>query len=94
MAIGALKTVADRGLRVPEDVSVVGFDDQPEAAFFLIPLTTVRQDFAAITRRAIEELVAMIAGGEASAPVTYLPAELVVRASSGRARRRNAVPLT
>lgn len=92
MAMGVMRALYERGRRIPEDVSVVGFDDQPESAFSLVPLTTVRQDFAAITARAIEELLAMIAGDEASAVVTYLPTELVVRASSGRAPHSEALP--
>jgi DNA-binding LacI/PurR family transcriptional regulator len=91
MAMGVMRALYERGRRIPEDVSVVGFDDQPESAFYLVPLTTVRQDFAAISARAIEELLAMIAGDEASAPVIYLPTRLVVRASSGRAPRSAAV---
>ena len=45
MALGLLRALDERGRRVPEDVSVVGFDDLPEAAYFIPPLTTVRQDF-------------------------------------------------
>jgi Transcriptional regulators len=45
MALGLLRALGEQGRRVPEDVSVVGFDDIPEAAFFRPPLTTVRQDF-------------------------------------------------
>jgi LacI family transcriptional regulator len=45
MALGAIAALNDYGLKVPEDVSVVGFDDLPEAAFFRPPLTTIRQDF-------------------------------------------------
>ncbi|WP_445256154.1 LacI family DNA-binding transcriptional regulator [Nocardioides aurantiacus] len=56
MAIGLLRALHEAGVRVPEDVSVVGFDDLPEAAYLIPPLTTVRQDFPAIGRRAIEVL--------------------------------------
>jgi DNA-binding LacI/PurR family transcriptional regulator len=91
MAMGVMRALYERGRRIPEDVSVAGFDDQPESAFSLIPLTTVRQDFAVISARAIEELLAMIAGDEASAPAIYLPTTLVVRASSARAPRNEAV---
>ena len=48
MSIGLLSALRERGLRVPEDVSVVGFDDVPEAGYLFPPLTTVRQDFAAL----------------------------------------------
>ena len=46
LALGILRALGERGRRVPEDVSVVGFDDVPESAYFRPPLTTVRQDFA------------------------------------------------
>ena len=52
------------GRRVPGDVSVVGFDDVPEAAFFLPPLTTVRQDFGELGRRALHLLLDRISGAE------------------------------
>lgn len=56
MAIGVLHALHEAGVRVPEDLSVVGFDDLPESAYLIPPLTTVNQDFAAIGRRAIEVL--------------------------------------
>jgi DNA-binding LacI/PurR family transcriptional regulator len=59
-ALGLLRALAEHGRRVPEDVAVVGFDDLPESAYFLPPLTTVRQDFAEVGRRAVEVLL----GGE------------------------------
>lgn len=86
MAMGVMRALHEQGRRIPEDVSVVGFDDAPESGFLPIPLTTVRQDFAAMTSRAMRELLAMIEGEEASASVTCLPAELIVRASSGPCR--------
>ena len=48
MSIGLLSALRERGIRVPEDVSVVGFDDVPEAGYLYPALTTVRQDFAAL----------------------------------------------
>ena len=50
MALGLLAALHETGLEVPEDVSIVGFDDLPEAAYFTPPLTTVRQDFAELGR--------------------------------------------
>lgn len=83
MALGALRALADAGRRVPDDVAVVGFDDIVDAAEFRPPLTTVRQDFDALGRRAVTALVASIEGG---APVAEtVAATLVVRASSARA---------
>jgi len=85
MALGLLRAVAESGRAVPADVSVVGFDDIPEAANFLPPLTTVRQDFAALAQRAVTALIAAVEGdGTAThraAPVV-VPTRLVERAST------------
>lgn len=63
MAIGLIAALADAGRRVPEEVSVVGFDDVPEAAFVRPALTTVHQDFALVGRRAVEALLAQLGVG-------------------------------
>ncbi|WP_406180722.1 LacI family DNA-binding transcriptional regulator [Streptomyces canus] len=86
MAIGALRAFVEAGLSVPGDVSVVGFDDIPAAAYLFPPLTTVRQDFTAVADRAVEVLIAMIEGGPAPAERTDVPVQLTVRASSGPVR--------
>ncbi|GAA1700827.1 LacI family DNA-binding transcriptional regulator [Microbacterium sediminicola] len=57
MALGALRALADAGLRVPEDVSVVGFDDVADAANYRPPLTTVRQDFHTLGEAAVAALL-------------------------------------
>ena len=57
MALGMLTALRERGLRVPQDVSLVGFDDIPEGAYFAPPLTTVAQDFAELGRQAIRLLL-------------------------------------
>ena len=80
MALGALRALADRGRRVPEDVAVVGFDDVADAADYRPPLTTLRQDFDGLGRAAIASLVARIEG-DPVAPVLLSP-ELVIRASA------------
>jgi DNA-binding LacI/PurR family transcriptional regulator len=64
MALGVLHAARRLGLRVPDDLAVVGFDDIPEAAFFAPPLTTIRQDFAELGRRCVARLVALIEGRE------------------------------
>jgi DNA-binding LacI/PurR family transcriptional regulator len=71
---------------VPEDVLVAGFDDVPEAAFYTPPLTTVRQDFAAVGRRSIDLLLDQVANGGAEPRQAVLAPELVVRQSSMRHR--------
>jgi DNA-binding LacI/PurR family transcriptional regulator len=81
MALGVLAAFHEEGLSVPEDVSVVGFDDLPEAPYFTPPLTTVRQDFAELGRRGVELVLARLAGQDArEEPVVP---ELVVRRSTG-----------
>jgi len=80
MAIGVIRALVDAGLSVPADMSVIGFDDIPESAFILPPLTTVKQDFPAVGELAVELLVAAISGQELP-DTTPLPAELIVRAS-------------
>ena len=62
MAIGLMHGFRDAGLRVPVDVSVVGFDDIPVAAHVAPPLTTVHQDFAELGRRAVQILLAQLRG--------------------------------
>jgi DNA-binding LacI/PurR family transcriptional regulator len=83
MALGLLRALWGAGRSVPGDVSVVGFDDIPEAGFLIPPLTTVRQDFTAVGARAIEILQATIAGPDADQPERLIQPELVVRSSTG-----------
>lgn len=60
MALGAMLALKERGLSVPDDISVAGIDDVPDAAFFDPPLTTLRMDFAAQGRAALLDLVGRI----------------------------------
>jgi DNA-binding LacI/PurR family transcriptional regulator len=60
LALGLLRALSERGRRVPQDVSVVGFDDVPEAAFFIPPLTTVRPDFDAVAQAGLDLLLAQM----------------------------------
>ncbi|KJK35749.1 LacI family transcriptional regulator [Streptomyces variegatus] len=84
MALGLLHALHEAGRSVPGDVSVVGYDDVPEAAHFLPPLTTVRTDFAEIGTRSLRLLLDRIDGpGERPLVDTLVPVDLVVRASSG-----------
>ena len=87
MALGLLRRLHEAGLEVPRDLSVVGFDDIPEAAYFMPPLTTVRQDFDELGRRCLQMLVASIEG-EAAPPRVVLHPELLVRDSTGAVPRR------
>jgi DNA-binding LacI/PurR family transcriptional regulator len=81
MALGLIHGLSERGLRVPEDISVVGFDDLPDARHFLPPLTTVRQDFAALGALALQIIIAAIEGEEVTEHDIIEP-RLIVRGSS------------
>ncbi|HWU46937.1 MAG TPA: substrate-binding domain-containing protein [Humibacter sp.] len=81
MALGLMRAMDERGLQVPRDVSVVGFDDIPEAAYLGPPLTTVRQDFARLGELTVQRLVTAIEG-EPLSEVSRIPVELIVRAST------------
>jgi DNA-binding LacI/PurR family transcriptional regulator len=95
MALGLMHAIRDAGLNVPGDISIVGFDDIPEARHFWPPLTTVKQDFAEIGRRAVAQL---LRGGAAEREATendpaaaahethLIVPELIVRESSARPR--------
>ncbi|MFC4223331.1 substrate-binding domain-containing protein [Lysinibacter cavernae] len=80
MALGLLHAFHSRGLSTPADVSIVGFDDIPEARHFWPPLTSVRQDFRELGRRAIDALLGSIAGDELR--LEPLAPQLVVREST------------
>ncbi|QJU52587.1 LacI family DNA-binding transcriptional regulator [Herbiconiux sp. KACC 21604] len=86
MALGLIRAYTEAGLRVPDDLSVVGFDDIPEAAFFSPPLTTVRQDFTVLGRAAMEAVLGVLGEREGGAPEALAAAglgvSLVVRSSS------------
>ncbi|MFO7321692.1 MAG: LacI family DNA-binding transcriptional regulator [Chloroflexota bacterium] len=64
MALGAMRALRESGLRIPEDVSVVGFDNLPDSPYFEPPLTTVHQDFDALGRQSIDFLAALIQNPE------------------------------
>lgn len=81
MALGVVKALSEYGVRVPEDVSVVGFDDVPEARYYRPALTTVRLDFEEVGRLAVDRILHLMRGGHADALPRVLP-ELVVRQST------------
>jgi|SRR6478752_3478890 len=83
MALGLLRRLHEVGRKVPAELSVVGFDDIPEAAYFTPPLTTIRQDFAELGRRCLHTLLDRIAGNTTPVRVVVAP-ELVVRGSTAR----------
>jgi DNA-binding LacI/PurR family transcriptional regulator len=81
IAVGAMRALAAAGRSVPHDVAVVGFDDIPAASLSNPPLTTVMQDIRGAGERLLETLLAQIEGR--APPPPTLPAQLIVRASSG-----------
>ncbi|MBV9446922.1 MAG: LacI family DNA-binding transcriptional regulator [Streptosporangiaceae bacterium] len=88
MALGVLRGLTERGLRVPEDVSVVGFDDVPDASYYVPPLTTVRQDFGEVGRQALSVLLERMTGAPATGPRVRVGTELIVRQSAAPPQRR------
>jgi DNA-binding LacI/PurR family transcriptional regulator len=84
MALGLLHAIRDSGLSIPRDVSVVGFDDVPDAQHFWPPLTTVRQNYGEIGRRAVAVLLGLVRGEAIPEGAKIMP-ELIVRGSTGPA---------
>jgi DNA-binding LacI/PurR family transcriptional regulator len=82
MALGLLRSVHEAGRQVPREISVVGFDDVPEAAYFLPPLTTIRQDFAEMGRRSLHLLLGEIESGTRSSRRETITPEIVLRQST------------
>jgi LacI family transcriptional regulator len=81
MALGAMRALRDRGLRVPEDVSITGFDDIPESAYLEPPLTTIHQDFDSMGKEAVEYLVALISHPNTLPHQRILSPRLIERSS-------------
>ncbi len=87
LALGALAAAREKGLQVPEDVSIAGFDDVDFAAFCNPPLTTVRVPAAQMGEMAVDMLMAMIEGNSMEATQITLDTELVIRESCRRLDR-------
>ncbi len=85
-AIGAIEAIRETGLSVPEDISVLGFDDIELAEYIQPALTTIRQDMTTIGRRAVELLDELIVDEKLAPPEVIVPTELVVRQSCGPAK--------
>lgn len=86
MAAGALLALHSRGIVVPDDVSVAGFDNVPLSEYLWPPLTTVDQNFSQIGQALVSTLIGQIRNGTAGASArTVIPTELVIRASTGPA---------
>jgi DNA-binding LacI/PurR family transcriptional regulator len=103
LAMGALCALEEAGLKVPHDISVIGWDDIPLAAYATPPLTTVRQPTAQLARRAVTHLLDLIDGSRAAAyeetaraEVVHckLPPELAVRRTTGPRPPQTAIAAT
>jgi DNA-binding LacI/PurR family transcriptional regulator len=81
MALGLLRACYETGRRIPDDVSVVGFDDIPESPFTIPPLTTIQQDFAEVGRRSMQLLVDLTTGSRPHQQIRLTP-QLIVRDSA------------
>lgn len=84
LALGIMRALTERGLSVPEDLSVVGFDDIPEAAYLSPPLTTVRPNFAAVARASLEALQDQIEATSRTVDVHTVAPDLILRESVAR----------
>ena len=82
MSLGLLHACHDAGVRVPDDLSVIGFDDIPEAAYFTPPLTTMRQDFDGLGRDIMATVLDVLRDEPSAPDRTARVPELVVRAST------------
>jgi len=82
MAIGAIKAIEDAGLRVPDDVAVVGFDDSDYATLSVPSLTSVHQDRIGLGTASVEAILRMLAATDSSPPTTVFPTELITREST------------
>ena len=86
MAIGAMRALYEAGLRVPQDVSVVGLDDIEVAAYQVPPLTTIEQPFARMATLGVQMLLALLRGDELAEPRIVLEPALIVRQSTAPPR--------
>jgi DNA-binding LacI/PurR family transcriptional regulator len=86
-AIGALHAIDAAGLRVPDDLSLVGFDDIPLVSYTTPPLTSVRMSAGDVGATAFEALFRLIGGERLEGDVYQVPTKLIVRASTARPRR-------
>jgi DNA-binding LacI/PurR family transcriptional regulator len=93
MALGAVRAVRERGLGVPDDVSVVGFDDTELMRFTDPPLTTVHQPVTRIVEHAVSVLFAQIEGQPYDRAERLLPGELIVRGTTAVAPALRAAPI-
>jgi LacI family transcriptional regulator len=88
MAMGAMDAIRHRGMRIPDDISVVGFDNIPQAAVVYPPLTTVQQPLEQMGRVATQVLLDMLSNPEKKITRLELPTELIIRSSASQYKNR------
>ena len=88
MALGAMRALREHCLRIPEDVSIVGFDDVPEAAYFEPPLTTIQQNFALLGENSITYLVECIEKPDTPAECRFISPHFIQRLSTAAPRNK------
>jgi DNA-binding LacI/PurR family transcriptional regulator len=88
MALGASRALEEQSIQIPQDVSLIGFDDVPEAGFFRPPLSTVKQDFAALGQLSIQYLMAEINPSTAILPSRFIQPFVIHRQSSAAPRTK------
>jgi LacI family transcriptional regulator len=82
VAIGAIQAITDAGLRIPQDISVAGFDDIPLAGYFTPPLTTMRLPSSELGFAAGKQLLRILQGEKLETTPIILKSDLIVRSSS------------
>jgi DNA-binding LacI/PurR family transcriptional regulator len=87
LALGVIKALNENGIRIPSDVSIIGFDDIPEAAFLSPALTTIRQDFDNLGRNAINRMLLQLKNPSKPDAFTIDP-ELIARESTQQLKIR------
>jgi DNA-binding LacI/PurR family transcriptional regulator len=87
MGLGAMRALHELGRDIPAEISIVGFDDMDVARSFWPPLTTVRQDFAAVGRLSIRKLLRKVSDASAQNDTAIVPTELIIRGSTAAPRQ-------
>jgi DNA-binding LacI/PurR family transcriptional regulator len=83
LALGVLRALNERGRRVPGEISLVGFDDVPEAEFYTPPLTTIRPDFESVATASMDMLLEQITSGQQHTERKIIQPRLISRSSVG-----------
>jgi DNA-binding LacI/PurR family transcriptional regulator len=92
MALGALRAFSEAGLKVPGQMSVIGYDDTEDSACFIPPLTTIKQDFKMLGRASVTRLMSLISGGDEDYASQMLPVTLVERKTTAAPGNTSPTP--